>query len=45
MHLRFWFNRYMVWNISLALLLHLTVAALSSGSEPNQITNDIFEKR
>jgi type II secretory pathway component GspD/PulD (secretin) len=44
MRLQLRFKRSLVWYFFLALLLHLTLPAVSSGSEPNQITNDIFEK-
>ncbi len=44
MHLPSGFNRSLVWYFSLALLLHLTLPAVLSGSEPNQSTNDMFEK-
>ena len=45
MHLQFGFNRSLVWYFVLALLLHLTLPAVLSGSESNQINNDIFEKK
>ena len=45
MHLQFGFNRSLVWYFLLALLLHLILPAVLSGSEPSQMTNDIFEKK
>jgi len=45
MHLQFGFNRILFLYFLLALLLHLILPAVLSGSEPNQITNDIFEKK
>jgi len=45
MYLQFGFNRSLVWYFLLALLLHLTLPAVLSGSEPNQISNEEFEKK
>jgi type II secretory pathway component GspD/PulD (secretin) len=45
MHLQFGFNRILLLYFLLALLLHLILPAVLSGSEPNQISNEEFEKK
>ena len=45
MHLQFGFNRNLLLYFLLALLLHLILPAVLSGSEPNQISNEEFEKK
>ena len=45
MHLQFGFNRSLVWYFLLALLLHLILPAVLSGSDPNQISNEEFGKK
>jgi type II secretory pathway component GspD/PulD (secretin) len=43
MHLQLRFNRSLFWYFLLALLLHLTLPAVLSGSESNQIINKELE--
>jgi type II secretory pathway component GspD/PulD (secretin) len=45
MHLQFGHNRSLVWFFLLGLNLHLIIPAVSFGSEPNQIANDLFENK
>ena len=45
MHLQIGFKRNLVWYFLLALLLHLMLPAVLSGSEPTQIRNEEFEKK
>ena len=45
MYLQSGFNRNLVWYFLLALLLHLTLPAVLSGSEPNQISNEEFGEK
>ena len=45
MHLDIVLSRKLVWYFLLALLLHLILPAVLSGNEPNQISNEKFEKK
>jgi len=45
MHLKIGLTRNLVWYFLLALLFNLTFNAVLFGSESNQISNDIFEKK
>ena len=45
MYLQIGFKRNLIWYFLLALLLHLILPVVLSGSEPNQISNDIFGKK
>jgi len=45
MYLQIGFKRNPIWYFLLALLLHLTLPAVLSGSESNQISNEEFEKK